>query len=162
MRHFEMSKVRPKPNGLLAWLIHKETALIVSLCFVAISVFFMAWSVIRANSPSTTASEHSLFSDPKFLGNLSQSVLSNLSIYLIIAATVHNRSVGLHYQSWFWLCLCGSSLSSVLGLSLYSASPLFSMIFSWAAAFAQVIVPLLLIMKIGESGAGKRDDVERH
>lgn len=126
---FKMSMVRYKANRLLAWLVHKETASVISLCFVVISVFFMAWSAILANSQSTTSFEHSLVSDPNFLGNLSQSILSNLSIYLIIASTVHNRSVGLRDQSWFWLCLYISSLSSLLGLSLYSVIPLASILF---------------------------------
>lgn len=132
-----------------------------SLCFVVMSVVFMAWSVILASSQSTLSGGRSAVSDPIFFGSLSQSILSNLSIYLIIATTVHNRSVGLRYQSWFWLCLCISSLSSVLGLSLYSAVPLASIVFLWAAAFAQVVIPVLLIIT-GTSKAGNGDDVEGH
>jgi hypothetical protein len=162
MKRFKMFMTRYKANGILAWFIHKETASVLSLCFIGMSVFFMACSVVLANSQSTISGEHNPVSDPNFLGNLSQSILSNLSIYLIIAIAVHNRSVGLRYQSWFWLCLCVSSLSSVVGLSLYSAIPVASIIFLWVAAFAQVVIPVLLIIKTGESETGNEDDVERH
>ena len=157
-----MTIVRYKTNRLLAWLVHKETATVISLCFVVISVFFMAWSVILTNSQSATSPGHSMISDPNFLGNISQSILSNLSIYLIIASTVHNGSVGLRYQSWFWLCLCVSSLSSLLGLSLYSAVPQASVVFLWTAAFAQVVIPTLLIIKTETSETKNGDDVECH
>lgn len=153
MSYFKRSIRRYKVNGLSKWLIHKETASVITLCFVVTSVFFMAWSAILAKSQSTTSN---------FLGNLSQSILSNLSIYLIIATTVHKRSEGLHYESWFWLCLCVSSVSSVLGLVLYSAIPAASIIFFWAASFAQVVIPVLLVNKTGSSESRNGDDVERH
>ncbi len=89
-------------------------------------------------------------------------MLSNLSIYLIIAATVHNPSEGLRYRSWFWLCLFASSLSSVLGLSLNSAMPLASRVLLWAAAFTQVVIPVLRVIGTGSSEAGSKEDVERH
>jgi len=157
-----MSIKRYKDNGLLAWFVHKETACVVSLCFVVISSFFMAWSVNLANQQSKTSYEHSPVSDPNFLGNLSQSILSNLSIYLIIATTVHDPPEGLRYRSRFWLWLFVSSLSSVLGLSLYSLMPLASIVFLWVAAFAQVAIPVLLVIKTGSSEAGSKDDIERH
>lgn len=157
-----MSIKRYKDNGLLAWFVHKETACVVSICCIVMSSVFMAWSVSLTKQQSKTSYEHSPVSDPNFLGNLSQPILSNLSIYLIIATTVHNPLEGLHYQSWFWLWLFISSLSSVLGLSLYSAMPLASIIFLWAAAFAQVVIPVLLIIKTGTSETENGDDVERH
>jgi len=159
---FKTPIVRHKANRPLEWLVDKETASVMSLCVVVMSVFFMAWSVILTNSQSTTSLERSLVSDPNFLRNLSQSILSNLSVYLIIASTVKKRSVGLRYQSWFWLCLCVSSLSSLLGLSLYSAIPLASTVFLWVAAFAQVVIPVLLIIQTETSEIENGDDVERH
>lgn len=149
-------------GALWAWFVYKETASVVSFCFVVMSVFFMASSFNHTNSRSTTSCEHSLFSDPNFLGNLSQSILSNLSIYLIVATTIHNGSVDLRYKSWFWLCLFISLLSSVSGLSLYCALPRASIAFLWTAAFAQVVIPVLLTIKTGESEAGNEDDVELH
>ena len=122
----------------------------------------MVWSVFLVKQQPKTSYEHSPISDPNFIGNLSQFILSNLSIYLIIATTVHNPSGGLRYQSWFWLCLFLSSLSSVLGLSLYSAMPLASIVLLWAAAFAQVVIPVLLAIKTRSPEAGSKDDVERH
>jgi hypothetical protein len=156
------SILRYKSNGFFLWLVHKETASILSLCFVITSVFFMAWSAIPSNLRPTTSGDQSAISDPNFLGNLSQSLLSNLSVYLMITATVHSQSVGLRYQSWFWVCLGISSLSSVLGLSLYASSPLASVIFLWVAAFAQVVIPILLMIKAGVRKSPDRDDVERH
>jgi hypothetical protein len=153
MSRFKLSIKRYNVNDLFEWLIHKETASVITLCFVVTSVFFMAWSVILAKSRSTTSN---------FLGNLSQFILSNLSIYLMIATTVHKRLEGLHYRSWFWVCLCVSSLSSVLGLSLYSAIPMASIVFLWAAAFAQVVIPVLLVIKTETPESGNGDDVERH
>ncbi|RDW57684.1 hypothetical protein BP5796_12485 [Coleophoma crateriformis] len=149
MAHFRTKKIRYKTTGILEWFIHRETAFIVSLCFVVVSVFLMAWSVILAKSQSATPYTTSPPSDPNFLGNLSQSILSNLSIYLMIATTVHNQPEGLRYQSWIWICLFGSSLSSVLGLGLYSAIPVASIVFLWVAAFAQVVVPVLLMVTDG-------------
>jgi hypothetical protein len=45
---------------------------------------------------------------------------------------------------------------------LYSAVPLASIVFLWVAAFAQVAIPLLLIINTGSSEARSKDDVERH
>ncbi|KIN08823.1 hypothetical protein OIDMADRAFT_175532 [Oidiodendron maius Zn] len=133
-----------------------------SLSFVALSVFFIAWSAILANSQPATSGELILTSDSYFLGDLSQSILSNLSIYLIIATAVHNRSEGLPYQSWLWFCLAGSFMSSVLGLGLYSAVPLASIVFLWVAEFAQVVIPLLLIIVTEASKTNDEDDIESH
>ena len=123
------------------------------LCFVVTSVFFMAWAVFLATSQPTVSNFH---------GNISQCVLSNLSLYLVIAATVEKQFKGLHYQSWFWICLCVSSLSSVLGLILSSSTPVASVFLLWTAAFAQVVIPVLLVMKSGASESVNGDDVERH
>ncbi|KAE8443091.1 hypothetical protein EG329_002335 [Mollisiaceae sp. DMI_Dod_QoI] len=90
---FKMFIVRYKANKLLVWLVDKETAFIISLCLIVTSVFFVAWSTILTKSQPAVSFEHSLVSDPNFLGNLSQSILSNLSIYLVIASTVRSRSV---------------------------------------------------------------------
>jgi len=40
--------------------------------------------------------------------------------------------------------------------------PLASIVLLWAAAFAQVVIPVLLAIKTGSSEAGSKDDVERH
>lgn len=157
----EKLTARYKANRLVAWLAHKETALVVSFCLVVISVFFMAVSVILAKSQSTTSPKQSLVSDPSFFGDLSQFILSNLSIYLIIAKAVHDQSVGLYHQSWLWFCLCISSLSSILGLSLYSSIPIASIMFLWASAFAQVVIPVLFIINTGKLEFRNSVDVER-
>ncbi|PMD41736.1 hypothetical protein L207DRAFT_633063 [Hyaloscypha variabilis F] len=162
MSHFQISMKQYKDNGLLAWFVHKETAIFVSISFVIMSSFFMAWSFFLAKQQPKTSYEQSLISDPIFLGNLSQSILSNLSIYLIIATTIHNPPEGVRYRSWFWVWLFVSSLSSVLGLCLYSSMPLASIVFLWTAAFAQVAIPVLLVLKTGSSEAGSKDDVERY
>lgn len=69
---------------------------------------------------------------------------------------------GLRYQSWLWFLLAISFISSVLGLCLYSAVPPASVMFLWVAAFAQVVIPVLLITMAGKLGAVNEDDVERH
>jgi len=158
----QMSVNQYKDNGLLKWFVHKETTYVISIFFVVMSSCFMVWSVFLAKQQPKTSYEHNPVSDSNFVGNLSQFILSNLSIYLIIVTTVHNPSEGLRYKSWFWLCLFVSSLLSVLGLSLYSAMPLASIVLLWAAAFAQVVIPVLLAIKTGSLEAGSKDDVERH
>jgi hypothetical protein len=40
--------------------------------------------------------------------------------------------------------------------------PLASIVFLWTAAFTQVAIPVLLVMKTGSSEAGSKDDIERH
>jgi uncharacterized oligopeptide transporter (OPT) family protein len=122
----------------------------------------MARSAVLANSQTSTSGENSLGSDSSFLGNLSQSILSYLSVYLVIAGTAHNRSAGLRYQSWLWFLLALSFTSSTLGLGLYSAVPLVSVILLWVAAFTQVVIPVLLISTAGKSEARDEDDVELH
>jgi hypothetical protein len=114
------------------------------------------------NSQSGKSCEHSPSSDPNFIGNISQSILSILSSYLVVATTVHSGSVGLRYKFWFWLWLCASVLFSVLGLSLYTTNPLASTVLLWAAAFAQIVVPLLFVIKSGAIERSKGDDVESH
>ena len=53
-------------------------------------------------------------------------------------------------------------MSSVLGLGLYSAVPLASIVFLWVAAFAQVVIPLLLIIVTEASKTKDEDDIESH
>lgn len=133
-----------------------------SIGFVVMSVYFMARSAMFTNSQSSTSSEHSLGSDSSFLGNVSQSILSYLSVYLVIAGTAHNAPGGLRYQSWLWFLLALSFISTALGLSLYSAVPLASVIFLWVAAFVQVVIPVLLLSVAGKSEIRDEDDVELH
>lgn len=151
-----------KATGFLAWFIHKETVVVIFILSVVMSVYFMAWSAKLTHSQPTSPGDHSPFADPSFLGNLSQAILSNLSIYLITVATAHDKSRRLHYQSWLWLLLALSFISSVIGLSLYSAIPSAVIIFLWVAACAQVVIPLLLIAMTGKSETKKEDDVESH
>jgi hypothetical protein len=153
---------RYKANGLWAWFIHWETATGLSICFVTVSSCLMGWSFALAKEQPKSLYEQSPISDPNFFGNLSQSVLSYLSIYLLVATTVQHQSEGLKYQSWFWLWLFVSSLSSVLGLSLYSSCPLASIVLLWTAAFAQVVISVLSVIKAGSSETGSKEDVERH
>jgi hypothetical protein len=162
LNRFGIFDSRYKVSGLLAWFRHGETACVITLCSVIVSVYFLSWSAILANSQSGKSNEHSSTPDPNLIGNISQSILSILSSYLVIAITSHPGSLGLHYKSWFWLWLCASVLFSVLGLSLYNTSPLASTILLWAAAFAQIVVPLLLVIKTGAADRRNRDDVERH
>ncbi|CZR54705.1 uncharacterized protein PAC_04589 [Phialocephala subalpina] len=162
LKRVETFVIRYKAKRFLAWFIHKETVFVLFVLSVAMSAYFMAWSAKLANSQPTTPGDHSPFADSSFLGNLSQAILSNLSIYLIIVATAHEKSGGLHYQSWLWLLLALSFISSVLGLSLYSAVPSVSIIFLWIAAFSQVVIPVLLITMAGKSETEKEDDVESH
>ncbi|PQE17123.1 hypothetical protein CJF30_00003849 [Rutstroemia sp. NJR-2017a BBW] len=162
LNRFGTSNLRHKVSRLLAWFRHGETACVIALCSVVISVFFLSWSAILANSQSGKSNEHSSTPDPNLIGNISQSILSILSSYLVVAITTHPGSLGLHYKSWFWLWLCASVLFSVLGLSLYTTSPLASTILLWAAAFAQIVVPLLLVIMTGAADRRNRDDVERH
>lgn len=144
-----------------AWLIHKETALIISISFVVVSVFFMEWSVVKQQSATTSMLPGHL-SASNFLSNLSQSLTSNLSIYLIVILTVRTYPIGLRYQSWFWLCLFVSSSSSVLGLGFFYAAPRASTIFFWSAAFTQVVVSVLLMTRTEALDVRRRNDVERH
>jgi hypothetical protein len=162
MSHSETFRVRYKASELLAWFSHGETAYVVTLCSVVISVFFLAWSAMLTNSQSGKSCENTPSPDPNLIGNISQSILSILSSYLVVATTVHSGSVGLRYKFWFWLWLCASLLFSVLGLSLYTTHPLASAVLLWAAAFAQIVVPLLLVIKSGAIERSKGDDVESH
>ncbi|KAL2068515.1 hypothetical protein VTL71DRAFT_14852 [Oculimacula yallundae] len=149
-----------KTNGLLEWFIHKETVLVICILSVAMSAYFMAWSAKLANPQPASPDDHGPFADSSFLGNLSRAILSNLSIYLITVATAHGKSGCLHYQSWLWVLLALSFVSSILGLSLYSAIPSAVTIFLWVAAFVQVVVILLLMTMAGIPE--KENDVESH
>lgn len=157
---FKKSKVRSKAEGHLPWLVTKGTVLLISLSFVITSASVTTWSAILANVHPIMSGKPSLTSDPYFLGDLSQSLLSYLSIYLVIATAVHNRSEGLPYQPWLWFYLAASFVSSILGLCLYTAVPPASIFFLWVAACAQVVIPLLLI--IVTEASKTKDDVESH
>ncbi|KAM3084508.1 hypothetical protein ACMFMG_001388 [Clarireedia jacksonii] len=89
-------------------------------------------------------------------------LLSILSTYLVAATTIRTGPVGLRYKSWFWLWLSASVLITVLGLSLFTASPLVSTILLWAGAFTQVVVPPLTVTKAGAAETRNTDDVERY
>lgn len=151
----------------MKWFGSGETACTITICAVVTSAGFLVKSVLLANAQSASSSsssseQSSSAPDPNFFGNVSQSILSILSIYLLIATTIQTQSVCLYYRSWFWLWLCASVLFSVLGLSLYYPIPMASTILLWAAAFAQVVIPLLLVIKTGAVEAKNWDDVERH
>lgn len=160
MGYFNTSITRYKANGLLKFLFDKETAIVVSICFIVVSASLMVRSVTLATSQNTTSCHRS--SDPSFLGNLSQSILSYLSIYLIITSIIHNKSVDTRYHFWFWVCLIGSFLSSVLGLSLYCATPQAAIVLLWAPSFIQGVIPVLLIVQSRALQPRDRDDVESH
>lgn len=157
---FKKSKIRSKAERYLPRLVEKGTVLFISLSFVITSITLTTWSAILAHLHPITSGNLSLTSDPYFLGDLSQSLLSYLSIYLVIATAVHNRSEGLPYQPWVWVYLAVSFMSNILGLCLYTSVPPASIAFLWFAAFAQVVIPLLLI--IVTEASKTEDDVESH
>lgn len=147
-------------NRFFKSLVHKETIFVATLLLVVVSTFFMAWSAILANSQSNSLLLHGITSDPNFFGNISQTILSNLSIYLVITSAIHKRSGGLRYQFWFWFFFGASFVSSLLGLGLYFLVPVASVICLWAAAFAQVIVPVLIMIKTGPQESDNGEDLE--
>src|SRR5277367_4234180 len=72
----------------MEFLAHEETSFMVFSCFVAVSAVFMATSVKLVSSPPSTACQVSLISDSDFFANVSQTILSILSVYLIILPIV--------------------------------------------------------------------------
>jgi hypothetical protein len=147
----------------MEFLTHEETSLVVFSCFVAASAVSMATSVKLASSPPSTGCQVSLASDSNFFANVSQTILSILSVYLIILPIVRSRSLGLRYRFWFWVCLFISSLSSILSLGLYSPFPMASGVLGWTGTFAQVAITLLLTQSIDRaSKAGSIDGIELH
>jgi hypothetical protein len=156
-------------KALLGWrrfaefLVHAETSLVLFSCFVAASAVFMAISITHGSSPVSKVCQTSLGSDPNFFANISQAILSILSIYLLILPIVRSRSLGLRYCFWFWGCLFISSLSSILSLGLYSQHPVASGVSGWTGTFAQVAITLLLTQSIEKaSKAGSIDSIELH
>ncbi|KAE9370927.1 hypothetical protein N431DRAFT_343785 [Stipitochalara longipes BDJ] len=148
---------------LVEFLVHAETSLVIFSISVAASAILMAISITRASSPVAKVGQISLGSDPNFFANVSQAVLSVLSIYLIILPIARSRSLGLRYRFWFWGCLFISALSSILSLGLYSLYPVASGVLGWTGTFAQVAITLLLTRSIEEaSKAGSIDSIELH
>jgi hypothetical protein len=102
-----------------------------------------------ASSPSeTTCPPISLISDPNFYTNISQTILSLLSIYLMIIPVIRSRTLGLQYRSWFWACLAVSSVTSILGVSLSGQFPMASGMLGWIGTFAQVVITMLVTQSI--------------
>jgi hypothetical protein len=97
----DLAKTFLRFRRFVEFLTHSETSLVVFSCFVAASAVFMAISVKLASSPPTTACQASLTSDSNFFANVSQTILSILSVYLIILLILRSRSLGLRYRFWF-------------------------------------------------------------
>ena len=150
-------------HKLVEFLVHAETSLVVFSTFVAASAIFIAISITRGSVPVPTVCQISLGSDSNFFANVSQAVLSVLSLYLVILPIARSRSLGLRYRFWFWGCLFISFLASVLSLGLYSSYPVAAGVLGWTGAFAQVAITLLLTQSIEEaSKAGSIDSIELH
>lgn len=167
MSRLKTLMTRCKTSSVIKWFGSGETACTITICALITSAGFLVKSVFlakaqSASSSSSSSEQSSSAPDPNFFGNVSQSILSILSIYLLTATTIQTQSVGLYYRSWFWFWLCASVLFSVLGLSLYYPRPMASTILLWAAAFAQAVIPLLLAIRTRAVEATNRDDVERH
>ena len=148
---------------LVEFLVHAETSLVLFSSFVAASAVFMAVSITRGSSSVSKVCQTSLGSGPNYFANISQAILSILSIYSLILPIVRSRSLGLRYRFWFWGCLFISSLSSILSLGLYSQHPVVSGVLGWTGTFAQVTITLLLTQSIERaSKAGSIDSIELH
>jgi hypothetical protein len=157
----DLAKTFQRFRRFVGFLTHTETSLVVFSCFVAASAVFMAISVKLASSPPTTACQASLTSDSSFFANVSQTILSILSVYLIILPILRSRSLGLRYRFWFWGCLFISSLSGILSLGFYCPFPMVSGVLAWTGTFAQAAITLLLTQSIDRaSKAGNIGGIE--
>jgi len=157
----DLAKTFQRFRRFVGFLTHTETSLVVFSCFVAASAVFMAISVKLASSPPTTACQAGLTSDSSFFANVSQTILSILSVYLIILPILRSRSLGLRYRFWFWGCLFISSLSGILSLGFYCPFPMVSGVLAWTGTFAQAAITLLLTQSIDRaSKAGNIGGIE--
>ena len=156
-------RTRSAVRRLRGFLIHNETSVMIFSCFVVASFGLLINSVKLSGSPPPAACQVALASDPNFFANISQAVLSILSVYLTILPVIRTKSFGLTYRFWFWSSLAISALSSVTSLALYHWHPVVSGVFSWAGAFFQVAITLLLTLSIEDaSKAGSLDALELH
>lgn len=163
MDSYRIAKTVLRIRRFWRFFIHTETCLVVFSCCVAASAVFMAISIQLSVAPTPPTSQLPLNSDSKFFSDVSQTILSILSVYLIILPIARSRSLGLRYRFWFWGCLFISSMSSILSLGLYAEFSVASGVVSWIETFAQVAITLLLTQSIEkESKAGSIDSIELH
>jgi hypothetical protein len=129
-------------NQILDFLTHKSTVLCMTLFLVVISAALMTVSIIQAQQEISHAKEPL---DSNFYSLFSQAMLSLLTIYFTILPPLRSRSLNLRYKSWFWICLLFSAVASILSLAVYVSQPSVSLVFGYAAGFAQVVSTLLLV-----------------
>jgi hypothetical protein len=156
--YLELVKRLIKARKVLEFLIQEETCLVIFSCFMAASAVFIALS-FQPPSPN----QDNVQSNSDFYANISQAILSVLTVYLTILPTLRSKTLGLRYRFWFWTCLLTSAVSSVLNLGFYTAFPLVSSVFGWISTWAQVVLTLLLTLSIqNASKEGSIDSIELH
>jgi len=156
--YLDLVKRLIKARKFLEFLIHEETCLVIFSCFMAASAVFIALS-FQLPSPN----QENVQSESNFYANISQSILSVLTVYLTILPTLRSKTLGLRYRFWFWTCLFTSAVSSVLNLGFYTAFPLVSSVFGWTSTWTQVVLTLLLTLSIQKaSKEGGIDSIELH
>jgi hypothetical protein len=133
--YFDLVKRLIKTRKFLAFLIHYETCTVIFSCLMAASAVSMALSYRPPVNPSSSANQDSVQSDSSFYANISQGILSILTVYLTIPPTLRSKTLGLRYRVWVWGCLFTSALSSILSLGLCTGFPLVSFLFGWISAF---------------------------
>jgi hypothetical protein len=161
--YFDLVKRLIKARKFLAFLIHEETCTVIFSCLMAASAVSMALSYRPSVNLSPSANQDSVQSDSTFYANISQGILSILTVYLTILPTLRSKTLGLRYRVWFWGSLFTSAFSSILSLGYYTGFPLVSGVFGWISAFTQVMLTLLLTMSIQRaSKEGSIDGIELH
>jgi hypothetical protein len=123
----------------------------------------MVLSYPLPNSPVSPSCQDNLRSGSNFYANVSQGLLSILTVYLTILPTLRSKTLGLRYRIWFWACLSTSAVSSILSLGFYPVFPLVSGVLGWISSFTQVMLTLLLALSIQRaSKEGGIDGIELH
>jgi hypothetical protein len=161
--YFDLIKRLIRAQKFLAFIIHEETCTVIFSCLMAASAVSMALSYRSSVNPTPSAYQDNVQSDSSCYSNISQCILSILTVYLTILPTLRSRTLGLRYRFWFWACLSTSTVSSILSLGLYPGFPLISGVFGWIIAFTQVMLTLLLTLSIQKASKEEgMDGIELH
>lgn len=130
---YRASKRILRLNSVVAFTVHKSTALVVFFTFI------LSAGVTAVLSTKATTQ------DSGFFTALSQGFFTILSIYLAALPPLRTKMLELRYSFWFWFTLFVCGMTSLLSLVFYYRYPVISTFLSCVSGLTQALCTLLLV-----------------
>jgi predicted permease len=128
------------------WLIgHKTTVLFLVPIFTVLSALLTGISITRSGSTPSP-----LLSDDNFFSNLSQTVLSLVSLYCMTIPLLRSRDLPLPLF-WFQVCVFVSAVAGIASAVVYPFQWQVSGVLGFESGIAQVVATVQLIEGVNDA-----------